>query len=171
MVRPATEQDLSSVIGIENHAIVTGFAHFGTEPVSLDAAKASFEAAKGVYPWLVKELDGAVVAFARASPWKPRKAYQWTTEIGVYVDPAHQGKGLGKALYVALFAELERLGFRTVLAGISLPNEPSVRLHEAFGMCHVGTLPNMGFKHGEWRSVGYWVKTLGQGAPQSLGLF
>lgn len=160
MVRPATEQDLSSIIRIENHAIETGFAHFGTEPVSLELAKASWEAATGRYPWLVKEVDEQVVAFARASPWKPRQAYQWTTEVGVYVEPDQQGKGFGKELYGVLFPELEQLGFQTIVAGIALPNHPSVRLHEAFGMTHVGTFPNMGFKLGEWRSVGYWVKAL-----------
>lgn len=160
MVRPATDQDLSSVIGIENHAIETGFAHFGTEPVSLESAIASFEAARGVYPWLVKEFDGEVVGFARASIWKPRQAYQWTTEVGVYIDPSQQGKGFGKELYRVLFSELEERGFQTIVAGIALPNEPSIRLHEAFGMTHIGTFPNMGYKLGEWRSVGYWVRSL-----------
>lgn len=160
MVRPATAQDLTLIIRIENHAIETGFAHFGTEPVSLEAATAAFEAAQGTYPWLIKEWDGEVVAFARATLWKPRKAYQWTTEVGVYVDPDHQGKGFGKELYWVLFPELERRGFQTIVAGIALPNEPSIRLHEAFGMTHIGTFPNMGYKLGEWRSVGYWVKSL-----------
>lgn len=159
MVRPATDQDLSSIIRIENHAIETGFAHFGTEPVSREAATIAFEVAQGKHPWLVKELGGQVVAFARASLWKPRQAYQWTTEVGVYVDPNQQGKGFGKELYRVLFPELEERGFQTIVAGIALPNEPSVRLHEAFGMTHIGTFPNMGYKLGEWRSVGYWVKT------------
>lgn len=160
MVRPANEHDLASIVRIENYAIETGFAHFGTELVTKEAAKAAWEAAEGKHPWLVKELNGDVVAFTRATLWKPRQAYQWTTEVGVYVDPAEQGKGFGKELYGFLFPELEERGFKTIVAGIALPNEASVRLHEAFGMTYVGTFPNMGFKLGEWRSVGYWVKTL-----------
>lgn len=159
MVRPADDHDLTTIVRIENYAIETGFAHFGTEPVTFDQVAAAFRAAEGKHPWYVKEIRGRVVAFARASTWKPREAYRRTTEIGVYVNQDQQGKGIGKELYSALFPELERLGFCTIVAGIALPNEPSVRLHEAFGMTHVGVFPNMGFKLGEWRSVGYWVKT------------
>lgn len=172
MVRPACEDDLPAILEIENEVIENGFAHFGTKPVTLDEARFAFHAAQGKHPWLVKEVDGRVVGFARASIWKAREAYRWTTEIRVYVDAAYQGQGVGKELYQALFPELQRLGFRTVLAGIALPNEPSIRLHEAFGMRHVGTLPNVGFKLGEWRSVGYWAKTLGEGLPNTtVGLF
>lgn len=160
MVRPANEHDLASIVRIENHAIETGFAHFGTELVTSEAANVAWEAAQGKHPWLVKELNVEVVAFARATLWKPRQAYQWTTEVGVYVDSAQQGKGFGKELYRVLFPELEERGFKTIVAGIALPNEASVRLHEAFGMTHIGTFPNMGYKLDEWRSVGYWVKTL-----------
>ena len=160
MVRPAETRDLAAINRIENDAIESTFAHFGLIPVSLTDTETAFANAEDVYPWVVKELEGQVVAFARATAWKPREAYRKTTEIGVYVDAEFQGKGIGKELYAHLFKDLATMGFRTILAGIALPNEPSVRLHEAFGMAHVGTLPNVGFKHGEWRSVGYWAKEL-----------
>jgi L-amino acid N-acyltransferase YncA len=160
MVRHAEPRDLEAINRIENDAIENTFAHFGLVPVSLEDTEKAYCQAKDTYPWVVKELEGKVVGFARATAWKPREAYRKTTEIGVYVDGEFQGKGIGKELYTALFPALKEMGFRTILAGIAQPNEPSVRLHEAFGMVHVGTLPNVGFKHGEWRSVGYWAKEL-----------
>lgn len=165
MVRPAEQRDLAAINRIENEAIDRTFAHFGVVPVALDETLGAYLQRK--HPWVVKDVDDKVVAFARATTWKPREAYQWTTEVGVYVDPEFHGRGFGRELYQQLFHALERDGFRTIVAGIALPNDASVRLHEAMGMKHVGTLPNMGFKMGEWRSVGYWALTLADGPPES----
>lgn len=165
MVRPALSQDLAGINRIENWAVQATVAHFGLEPVPIAETRAAFDQNSERYPWFIKEEDGEVIGFARAAPWKPRAAYQWTTEIGVYVDPAFQGKGIGRELYAALFPELERGGFRTIVAGITLPNEPSVRLHEAFGMKQVAEFPSMGYKNEEWHRVGYWSLILGEGPP------
>jgi len=160
MVRPATVEDLAAIARIENEAIEHTYAHFGTTPVTAEETRRAFELAHERYPWYVAEIDGAIVGFARCGPWKTREAYRLTTEVGVYVDPGWQGKGIGKALYEQMFPAMEKAGLHTVLAGIALPNDASVRLHESFGMTHVGALPQVGFKHGEWRDVGYWAKTL-----------
>lgn len=156
-VRNATDDDLPSILEIENWAVRNLHAHFGEEDVTLEELARSFD--RG-YPWLVADVDGVVAGFARASAWKAREAYKKTTEIGVYVLPEYQGKGLARSLYEELLPMLRSLGFHTVLAGIALPNDPSVRLHEAFGMKHVGTLPEVGFKFGQWHSVAYWALVL-----------
>lgn len=162
-VREATEGDVRAIVEIENEAILSGFAHFGTEPVRLADAVGTWRARKDRYPWLTAVGDSettGILGFCRASPWKERQAYRWTCEIGVYVRPEAQGQGLASALYERLFPMLREREFHTALAGIALPNEASVRLHERFGMRHVGTLPEVGFKLGEWRSVGYWATIL-----------
>lgn len=157
MVRPATLDDLAAITRIENDAIQNTFAHFGTSPVIQEDTQRAFEFSQGRYPWVVAEIDGKVVGFARCGPWKTREAYRWTTEVGVYVESGHQGRGIGKNLYETLFPLIKEAGLKTVLAGIALPNEASVKLHEAMGMAHVGTLPRVGHKFGEWRDVGYWA--------------
>lgn len=143
-----------------NREIRERWAHFALDEVTRDELLDSWTRSADRYPWLVACEDGDVLAYAHASEWKSRGAYAWTTEIGVYVDPAHQGRGIGRQLYSALIPDLERRGFRTILAGIALPNDASVRLHESFGMSHIGTFPRVGYKHGEWRAVGYWWRTL-----------
>lgn len=165
MVRPALPQHLQGINRIENWAVHNTVAHFGLDSVLLEETQASYDQNFARYPWFVKEEEGEVIGFARAAPWKPRAAYQWTTEIGVYVDPGHHGKGIGKELYSELLPELERRGYRCIVAGITLPNEPSVRLHEAFGMKQVADFPSMGFKNDAWHPVGYWSKILGEGSP------
>ena len=155
-VRRACQLDLPAILAIENREILEGYAHFGTVPLTLDQVRANFEAAGDQYPWFVAE-DEEVVGFARCSPHRARESYRWTVETGIYVAPGHQGKGVGRSLYDPLFANLKEFGVRTVLAGISLPNPASVKLHESFGMEHVGTFPAVGFKNGRWIDVGYWA--------------
>ena len=56
--------------------------------------------------------------------------------------------------------ELPGLGYVTAFAGVTLPNEASVRLHEACGFAPVGTFGAVGFKRGAWRDVGWWQRPL-----------
>jgi phosphinothricin acetyltransferase len=163
VIRPASETDFPGVLEIVNQEILGGTAHFGTTPSTEADCRAWLEASRR-YPWLVAAHSdrgaGEVLGFARAMRWKEREAYDRTVEIGVYVRDGLRGRGVGRALYEALFERLDEAGFHTVLAGIALPNPASVRLHERCGMRHVGTLPRVGFKLGRWIDVGYWVMHL-----------
>jgi L-amino acid N-acyltransferase YncA len=158
-VRLAAREDLAGILAILNREIAEGYAHFGTEPVDLEDLGQEFESACQ-YPWVVALEERCVVGFSRASPWKSRGAYRRTCEVGVYVRPDMQGQGVGASIYDLMLRELRDRGFRTLLGGISLPNPASVRLHERFGFRHVGTLPSVGWKLGEWRDVGYWALVL-----------
>ena len=53
-------------------------------------------------------------------------------------------------------ARLRRRGFHAVIAGIALPNDPSVRLHEALGFRHVATFREVGWKFDRWIDAGFW---------------
>lgn len=160
MIRAAGDKDVLAINTITNWAIEHTHAHFATEPEAVEQTQASFEGTAGRYPWLVAEADGEVVGFARAKAWNPRGAYDGSVEISVYLLPDHHGQGLGRALYARLIDELRERGFKQAVGGIALPNEPSVRLHESFGMRHVGTFERIGCKGGVWRDVGYWQLAL-----------
>jgi L-amino acid N-acyltransferase YncA len=108
------------------------------------------------YPWLVAERDGRVTGFAYATSHRERAAYRWTAETSVYVDIAYQRQGLGRELYGALLKLLRRQRLHVACAGITLPNEASVALHESLGFEPVGTYRRVGFKAGAWRDVGWW---------------
>jgi phosphinothricin acetyltransferase len=167
-VRAATESDLFPVLDIVNREIREGVAHFATREHTPDDARAWLRSADRL-PFLVAtDAQGRVAGYARASRWKDREAYDWATEIGVYVRPDTQGRGVGRALYAELIPRLITLGYRSIIAGIALPNPASVRLHEAMGMSHVGTFPAVGYKHGQWIDVGYWVLAVGDGPPAAI---
>lgn len=116
------------------------------------------------HAWLVADEGGEVVGFAYACPHRSRPAYRWSVDVSVYVAAGHRGEGHGRRLYEALFAELRERGFRVVCAGITLPNEASVALHEALGFEPVGVYRGIGWKAGAWRDVGWWQLGLSPGA-------
>lgn len=120
------------------------------------------------HPWLVA-LEGAeVLGYAYAGRHRDRAAYRWAADTTAYVSPAHQRRGVGRALYGALLALLRRQGLYSAVAGITLPNEASVGLHERMGFELVGTYREIGFKHGAWRTVGWWQARLREPVPGEI---
>ena len=164
MIRAADprSRDVSAVVAIYNHYVTTSAATFEERPITPAEARRRITTVREAgLPWLVVECDGAVVGYAYAAGWKPRPAYRHSSEVSVYVAAAHQGKGLGSALYGRLLPELERGGIHVALSGIALPNPASVALHERHGFCKVAQLCDVGFKFGRWIDVGYWQLTFG----------
>lgn len=111
-------------------------------------------------PWLVAQTSDRVVGYAYAVQHRERAAYRWCADSSVYVDEAHHGRGVGRMLYARLIEEMTALGYVSLFAGIALPNDASVGLHEAMGYRPVGVYRSVGFKHGQWRDVGWWQRML-----------
>lgn len=118
------------------------------------------------FPWLVAVCDGKVAGYAYAGQHRERAAYQWSTDVSVYVHKALHKHGIGRALYHPLFDILRALGYYNVYAGIALPNPASVALHEAMGMTPVGIYRHVGYKAGMWHDVGWWEGCLRQQAAE-----
>lgn len=168
MIRHARPDDFAAVAAITNHYIERTAIHFGLQPTTAEDQREAWVAMRCRYPYLVACADGAVVGYAKAGPWRDRPAYAWTPECGVYVQHDRLGSGLGTALYARLLMILERQGFCSVMAGITLPNAASVRLHERFGFISTGVVRRAGWKFGQWWDVGFWQRDLLPGG-QSAG--
>jgi L-amino acid N-acyltransferase YncA len=108
------------------------------------------------FPWLVAEVAGEVVGYAYACAHRDRAAYRWAADVAVYVGEGRRRSGVGRALYGELMPLLSRQGLRIACAGITLPNDASVALHERFGFEPVGVFRHIGWKTGAWRDVGWW---------------
>ena len=65
-------------------------------------------------------------------------------------------KGIGTNLYETLFADLAETDVHVIVAGISLPNDASIKFHEKFGFTKVARFREIGYKLGRWIDVGYW---------------
>lgn len=141
---------------------------FEEQPPSAAEMAARIERVAATHPWLVAEAGGEVRGYAYACQHMERPAYRWAASVSVYVDADWRGEGLGRALYEALFERLRRQRFQVACAGITLPNEASVALHERLGFVAVGIYPRIGWKAGAWRDVGWWQLELvppGAGTP------
>lgn len=150
-----------------------GYASFeATAPTDAEVAL-RIASANETHAWLVDEADGTVTGYAYAGPHHAREGYRWAANVAAYVDPAYQGRGIGRGLYDALLGLLERQGLRWAMALIALPNPASVALHEACGFTRVGRFAAIGYKAGAWRDVGLWQRELARlGAgepPEPLG--
>lgn len=162
MIRPVTADDAAAIAGIYNHYVIETTVTFEEDPVTAAEMARRIESslAHG-QPWLVAEVDGQVAGYAYATKWHHRHGYRHSVEVTVYLGRAFAGRGLGTALYDALFPLLESRGIRSIVGVIALPNPASVALHEKFGMRKVGHLSAIGVKFGEWIDVGYWQKAVG----------
>jgi L-amino acid N-acyltransferase YncA len=144
---------------------VTSFEEHAPDAAEMAARIARVSA---THAWLVAEEGGEVLGYAYACPFLERPAYRWSASVSVYVAAGRTGQGLGRALYEELFARLRRQGFQVACAGITLPNEASVGLHESLGFVAVGVNRRIGWKRGAWRDVGWWQLELapaGDGVP------
>ena len=136
---------------------------FEETPPSADEMERRMQDLGARFPWLVAEDDeeGTVAGYAHAAEHRARAAYRWSVDVTVYVERGARGRGLGRALYGALLPLLRAQGFRMACAGITLPNDASVALHELFGFELVGIHRAIGWKAGAWRDVGWWQLELG----------
>ncbi len=162
-VRRPFLKDLPAILEISNWATCHTAATFKTEPEKLEHWVDLWKGKAEVYPWLVAELNHAVLGFAMTSPFQGRCGCTHAVEVSVYVHPDHLRQGVGRALYERLIPTLKAQGFRTVIAVIALPNPGSERLHESFGFRKVGELAHVGWKFGKWHDLAYWQLMLSDG--------
>jgi len=158
VIRLATPEDAAAIAAIYAPYVRDTTISFEAEPPDADAMRARMTSLH--HAWLVLE-DREVLGYAYAAPHRTRAAYAWTVESSVYLDLAARGRGLGRRLYAALFALLAAQGYRSVLAGVTLPNAASVALHEGMGFRPVGVYPHVGYKFGRWHDVAWWSLDLG----------
>lgn len=160
-IRPANENDAAELTNIYNYYIANTYITFETDEVTAqDMTQRISEADSIPLPWLVAEAAGEVLGYAYASKWKGRCAYRYAVEATIYLSERHTGHGVGTLLYPALIDAIRSCSMHSVIAGIALPNDNSIRLHERLGFKKVGHFEQVGFKHEQWVDVGYWQLAL-----------
>lgn len=159
-IRMATPADAEAIRSIYAPFITETCVSFETEVPALDNFQARISNILQRYPFFVYECDGLIVGYAYASKHRERAAYHYSVDVSVYIAPEYHRKGIGKKLYSHLFAWLKEKGYYTAFAGIALPNESSVGLHQLLGFSVVGVYHHVGYKHGKWVDVMWLEKPL-----------
>ncbi|GGY22539.1 GNAT family N-acetyltransferase [Streptomyces djakartensis] len=163
-VRPGVERDLTALTDLYNHYVRETAITFDTEIFTPEARR----------PWLLSHPEDGpyrlmvaadpesqeILGYATSSPFRPKPAYATSVETTVYVAPRAGRRGVGTLLCKALFEALSSEDLHRAYAGVALPNEASVRLHERFGFQHVGTYREVGRKFGRYWDVAWYEKPL-----------
>ncbi|HVA36101.1 MAG TPA: arsinothricin resistance N-acetyltransferase ArsN1 family B [Candidatus Dormibacteraeota bacterium] len=127
---------------------------------SADEVAARIAATVPTWPWLVADDGGGILGYVYAGRHRERAGYRWAVDTAVYVAERGRRRGVGRALYGALFRLLALQGYHRAYAGIALPNEGSLALHRAVGFEPVGVYRRVGFKLGAWHDVSWWARSL-----------
>ena len=121
------------------------------------------------YPYLVAEREGQVVGYAYAGDFVGRAAYAWACELTIYLDPTQTHKGVGKALYAALFDRLEAMGILNLYACIGYPEaedeyltQNSAQFHAHVGFTLAGRFHRCGYKFNRWYDMVWMEKIIGE---------
>jgi L-amino acid N-acyltransferase YncA len=159
-IRKVAGTDAQAICDIYNHYVSNTVITFEQQPVSVPDMAARIDETAGAYPWLVAESDRGVVAYAYATRWRSRAAYDHTVESTIYVRTDAMGRGVGFPLYMALLDALRQRPFHAVVGCIALPNPGSVSFHEKCGFRKVAHFPQVGRKFDRWVDVGFWQAML-----------
>lgn len=155
-IRTATSEDGRAIARIYRPVVELTAISFELTPPSAGEIAERITRTTARFPWIVAERDGEILGYGYAGPHRTRPAYGWTAETSVYVAEGARRTGVGRRLCVELIEILSRQHVATVLAGITLPNDASVGLHQALGFVPAGVYRRVGFKFGEWHDVGWW---------------
>lgn len=158
-VRRATCADAASCLEIYRSYINTAITFESALPSCEEFAGRIRTISKN-YPYLVAEQNGTIIGYAYAHEFKERSAYQWGSELSIYLAPSATHSGIGKALYQCLIVLLKHQGIRTAYGIITTPNDASEALHTSLGFTKSAHLRNAGFKEGAWHDVAWFEKQI-----------
>lgn len=162
-VREAEERDLVQLNNIYNRYVLETHFTFDIEPMTIEARHEWFEhhGGMGRHRVVVGLSDSSVVGYASSSRFRPKPAYETSVETSIYLAPDAVGRGIGTRLYEELFKLLQGEDVHRAYAGIALPNQASIALHERLGFKRVAHFTEQGRKFDRYWDVGWYEKQLG----------
>jgi len=155
-IRNAVEGDAQAICAIYNAYVLDTTITFEQRAVAVPDMAARIREVSAEFPWFVADSDHGIMAYAYATRWRSRSAYDGTVESTIYVRSDATGTGIGFPLYLALLEELRMRSVHAVVGCIALPNPGSVSFHEKCGFKKVAHFPEVGRKFDRWVDVGFW---------------
>jgi len=158
-IRPAARDDLPRLTEIYNYYVINTPITFDLEPVTVEQRARWYDEHAGTkrHRLFVAHDAGLVVGWAGTGPFRDRAAYDTSVEMSVYCANDAKGRGIGAAMYRVLLDALKNEDINRVLAGITIPNEASIKLHRRFGFTDVGVFTECGRKFDRYWDV-VWME-------------
>lgn len=162
-IRHAGPGDLTALTEIYNYYVINTAVTFDTAPFDPEARLPWFSqfSPGSRHQLLVISEDETPLGYACSSQLRPKPAYETSAEVSIYLHPDATGKGLGRQLYEALFAELSRQDLHRCYGIVTLPNDASIALHRSFGFGEVARLNQVGRKFDRYWDTLWMEKPLG----------
>ena len=166
IIRHSRDEDAPAMAAIYAASVATETASWEYEAPGIEEfARRRAEVLARGYPCFAATLDGKVVGYSYASPFRARIGYRFVVEDSVYVLDAMKGRGIGKQLLLTLIDECARRGYRQMVAVIGdSANLGSIKLHECCGFEHVALFKGIGYKFARWLDSVQMQRALGDGA-------
>ena len=149
-LREMVPEDGKRVLEIFQQGIDSGNATFDKDAPTWESWDMNFFR---TCRWILENENSEVIGWAALKPISNRDCYKGVAEISIYIDNAHQGKGLGTILMKKLILDSEEHGFWTLQSGIFPENEVSIHVHEKLGFRSVGVRDRIAEMNGVWRNV------------------
>ncbi|MFC5740723.1 GNAT family N-acetyltransferase [Dyella tabacisoli] len=162
MIRVARIEDAAAIHAIYAPAITDSAITFENELPGVEAMCERIRTRLQHYPWLVWVEQGQVLAYAYATRFRERAAYDWIAETSIYVHADARRRGIARRLYAALLDSMRLQGINQAVGVITLPGKVSVALHESMGFDPAGVWRKAGYKLGQWWDVGVWQLQLNE---------
>jgi phosphinothricin acetyltransferase len=159
-VRPGRPEDAEACRDIYAPFVEETWVSFEEEVPSVREMRRRIEGYGASHGWVVAIRNGRIAGYAYGSPHRLREAYRFSCDVAIYVPQNRAREGIGRALYAELLPLLARHEMHAAFAGIALPNDASIALHEAVGFKKIGVYREVGWKFDGWRDVGWWQKRL-----------
>jgi phosphinothricin acetyltransferase len=161
-IRHAEQADLPALLDIYNHYVIHTPVTFDIEPRTLAQRQAWLDAfaVSGRHQCFVAVLGGRPVGYACSHRFKEKAAYDPAISTSIYLAPDIHRRGIGRALYVALFDALRGEDVHRAYGGITQPNPASVGLHLAMGFRYIGTETQVGRKFGKFWDVALYERKM-----------
>ena len=162
MIRPASPADGAALCAIYNYYIENTIVTCEETPINAAEMDDRIRKISAKYPYLVWEEKasgtgaGEINGYAYVNTWKERSAYRYAAELSIYVRNGLHDRGIGRALMERLLEEVRKTDIHALVAGIALPNDRSVMLHEKYGFKKIAQFLETGYKFGKWLDIGYW---------------
>lgn len=160
----AEEKHIPAIRDIYAHHVIHGTGSFETDPPDTHEMLARLEKIHSLgLPWVVALQEDRVIGYCYLTRYRERYAYRYTLEDSIYIDPAAQRQGAGKALLRHVIDWAETHGYRQLIAMVGdSNNQGSLKVHQQVGFTEIGTLKDVGFKHGRWLDTVLLQRTLSE---------
>ncbi|MEO5613826.1 MAG: GNAT family N-acetyltransferase [Cypionkella sp.] len=150
IIRSAAPQDATAMTALQNEIIQIGGTTAYQQPRSTDAVLGSYISGPEVIACHLAEEQGQVLGFQVVGRW-PGLPEGWA-DIGTFVQPRLQARGIGVALFAASLTAARAAGVKVLNASIRADNVPGLAYYARRGFVDYASNPDWAMADG--RKVG-----------------